>query len=172
MGICTHWKWLNIIPFIIWSLGGQNLLEKEMETIFLYYGILAWKIPWTEEPGGLQSMGSQRIGHDWTSEHGQHNMIRALFTTQKNRCFHWNFKMIYFVENVRFCGSEVVWKEHWPRIMELIYSRAFFHLVCDFEKLLHAPAVSPVMLSHTMLPRSILLFVCSEKPCFAFNSRK
>ena len=29
--------------------------------------ILAWRIPWTEEPGGLQSMGSQRVGHDWTT---------------------------------------------------------------------------------------------------------
>ena len=31
--------------------------------------VLAWKIPWTEEPGGLQSMGLQRIGHDWVTEH-------------------------------------------------------------------------------------------------------
>ena len=31
--------------------------------------ILAWKIPWTEEPGGLQSMGSQRVGHDWAHQH-------------------------------------------------------------------------------------------------------
>ena len=29
--------------------------------------ILAWRIPWTEEPGGLQSMGSQRVGHDWVT---------------------------------------------------------------------------------------------------------
>ena len=40
---------------------GQDLLEKEMAT---HFSILAWKIPWTEEPGRLQSMGSQRIGHD------------------------------------------------------------------------------------------------------------
>ena len=43
------------------SLGGEDLLEKEMAT---YSSILAWKIPWMEEPGGLQSMGSQRVGHD------------------------------------------------------------------------------------------------------------
>ena len=36
-------------------------LEKEMAT---HSSILAWRIPWTEEPGGLQSMGSQRVGHD------------------------------------------------------------------------------------------------------------
>ena len=43
------------------SLGQENPLEKEMAT---HSSILAWKIPWTEEPGGLQSMGSQRVGHD------------------------------------------------------------------------------------------------------------
>ena len=43
------------------SLGQEDPLEKEMA---IYSSILAWKIPWTEEPGGLQSMGSQRVGHD------------------------------------------------------------------------------------------------------------
>ena len=43
------------------SMGWENLLEKEMAT---HSGILARKIPWTEEPGRLQSMGSQRVGHD------------------------------------------------------------------------------------------------------------
>ena len=40
----------------VWSLGREDPLEKEMPT---HPGILAWEIPWTEEPGGLQSMGSQ-----------------------------------------------------------------------------------------------------------------
>ena len=43
------------------SLGGEDPLEKEMAT---HSSILAWKIPWTEEPGRLQSMGSQRVRHD------------------------------------------------------------------------------------------------------------
>ena len=43
------------------SLGLEDPLEKRMAT---YSSIFAWKIPWTEEPGMLQSMGSQRIGHD------------------------------------------------------------------------------------------------------------
>ena len=43
------------------SLGGEDPLEKEMAA---HSSILAWKIPWTEEPGRLQSMGSQRIRHD------------------------------------------------------------------------------------------------------------
>ena len=43
------------------SLGQEDPLEKEMAT---HFSILAWKISWTEGPGGLYSMGSQRIGHD------------------------------------------------------------------------------------------------------------
>ena len=43
------------------SLGRGDPLEKEMATPS---STLAWKIPWTEEPGGLQSMGSHRVGHD------------------------------------------------------------------------------------------------------------
>ena len=43
------------------SLGQEDPLEKEMATLS---STLAWKIPWTEEPGGLQSMGSLRVGHD------------------------------------------------------------------------------------------------------------
>ena len=46
------------------SLGQKDPLEKEMAT---HSSILAWEIPWTEEPGGLQSMGSQRVGHDWVT---------------------------------------------------------------------------------------------------------
>ena len=43
------------------SLSQEDLLEEEMAT---RSSILAWRIPWTEEPGGLQSVGSQRVGHD------------------------------------------------------------------------------------------------------------
>ena len=43
------------------SLGREDALEKEMAA---HSSILAWRIPWTEEPGGLQSMGSLRVGHD------------------------------------------------------------------------------------------------------------
>ena len=42
-------------------LGGEDPLEKEMVT---HSSILTWKLPWTEEPGGLQSTGSQRVRHD------------------------------------------------------------------------------------------------------------
>ena len=47
----------------VWSLGWEDPLEEGMAT---YSSILAWRIPWTEEPGELQSMLSQRVGHDWS----------------------------------------------------------------------------------------------------------
>ena len=46
---------------LVRSLGQEDPLEKELTT---HSSILAWRIPWTEEPGGLQSMWSQRVGHD------------------------------------------------------------------------------------------------------------
>ena len=46
------------------SLGQEDPLEKEMTT---HSSTLAWKVPWTEEPGRLQSTGSQRVGYDWAN---------------------------------------------------------------------------------------------------------
>ena len=49
---------------IVWSLCWEDPLEKEMAS---HSSILAWRIPWTEKPGGLQSTGLQRVGHDWAT---------------------------------------------------------------------------------------------------------
>ena len=51
------------------SLGWEDPLEEGMAT---HSGILAWRIPWTEEPGGLRSMGLQRVGHDCVTKHSSH----------------------------------------------------------------------------------------------------
>ena len=51
------------------SLIWEDPLEEEMAT---HSSVLAWRIPWTEEPGGLQSMGSQRIEHDSTKHDASH----------------------------------------------------------------------------------------------------
>ena len=53
-------KWLSDFPFTFHF----HALEKEME---IYSSVLAWRIPGTEEPGGLPSMGSHRVGHDWSN---------------------------------------------------------------------------------------------------------
>ena len=57
------------------SQGWEDAVEKEMAT---HSSILAWEIPWTEEPGGLQSMGSQRVRHDLATERTR---IRSEVTT-------------------------------------------------------------------------------------------
>ena len=60
-------------------------MEKEMAT---YSSVLAWRIPGTAEPGGLQSVGSQRVGHDWATSlthsltHSTHNKTTPLFEIQ------------------------------------------------------------------------------------------
>ena len=51
------------------SLGQEDPLEKGMAT---HSNILGWAIPWTEEPGRLESMGSQRVGHDYETKHSTH----------------------------------------------------------------------------------------------------
>ena len=51
----------NAVDNRVRSLGQDDPLEKEMAT---HSSSLAWRTPWTEEPGGLQSIGSQRVGHD------------------------------------------------------------------------------------------------------------
>ena len=53
-------------------LGREDPLEEGMAT---HSSILAWRIPWTEEPAGLQSIGSQRIGHDWSDLANTHEVI-------------------------------------------------------------------------------------------------
>ena len=63
-----NYPYLKYLPVMqetqVWSLGREDPLEKEVAT---HPSVPAWRIPWTEEPGGLQSMGSQRVGHDWAT---------------------------------------------------------------------------------------------------------
>ena len=69
----------------VWSLGREYPLEKEMAT---HSSILAWRIPWTEEPGGLQSTGLQRVGHDWaTSLTSSNNHLGWFSLILKNSTF-------------------------------------------------------------------------------------
>ena len=59
----------------VWSLGQEDPLEKEMAS---QSNILAWRISWTEKPGGLQATGSQRVRHDWSDLVGMYVCIWVL----------------------------------------------------------------------------------------------
>ena len=63
------------------SLGGDDPLEEEMATCS---SIPAWRIPWTEELGGLQSTGSLRVRHDWATEHS--NITQRIFPAPRPLC--------------------------------------------------------------------------------------
>ena len=66
------------------SLGGEDPLEKEMAP---HSSTLAWKIPWMEEPGRLQSMGSQRVGHDWATSLSLSKCPWQLTSEHNNKAF-------------------------------------------------------------------------------------
>ena len=57
----------------VWSLGWEDPLKEDMTT---HSSILAWRIPWTEEPGRPQSMGSQRVRHDWSDSAHKHHKLQ------------------------------------------------------------------------------------------------
>ena len=59
------------------SVPGAECLEEGMAT---HSSILAWRIPWTEEPGGLQSIGSRRFRHDGATEHGTRQELGREFS--------------------------------------------------------------------------------------------
>ena len=79
----------------IWYLDQEDPLEKEIAT---HSSILAWEIPWTEEPGGLQSMGTQRVRNDWSNL--AHTdvmallMIRFIFKIKQMAFTHEHFQLV------------------------------------------------------------------------------
>ena len=94
------------------SLGPEDPLEEGMVT---HSSILAWRIPWTEEPGRLQSMGSQGVGHDWNDlapmyPPPQSNSLEiALLTTNAYSSRHF----IYVWINVFIIHSRLYWMYIW-----------------------------------------------------------
>ena len=66
----------------VWSLGQEDPLKKGLATLS---SILAWRISWTEEPGGLQSRGLQRVRHDWSDLARMHSSKTARALKDKDR---------------------------------------------------------------------------------------
>ena len=114
------------------SLGGEDPLEKGMAT---HSSILAWRIPRTEEPGGLQSIGSQRVRHDWETH------------THKDK-IHTKFQSLIQNKNVK------LWCRSSPFCRELVYAargnweHPALHRSWEFQILLlnlgwHLPGLQP-----------------------------
>ena len=76
------------------SLGREDPLEKEMAT---HSSILAWRIPWIEEPGQMQSTGSQRVGHDWVT-----SLIKDICIGYQYKCIHWRILSNYLRQLRKF----------------------------------------------------------------------
>ena len=77
----------------VWSLGWEDPLEEEMAT---WYSILVGIIPWTEEPGGLQSMGLQRVGHNWAHSSGDVSLLHFTHCLPANNV-NLSFWLFFFV---------------------------------------------------------------------------
>ena len=59
----------------VWSLDQEDPLEKEIAT---HSTILAWEIPWTEEPGGVQGKGLWSVEHDWATKHTYKSLVKLI----------------------------------------------------------------------------------------------
>jgi len=90
------------------SLGQEDPVEKGIST---YSSILAWRIPWTEEPGGLESIGWQRVRHNWATnrDDGGLKVMVAVKSGEKRITF-----CAYFegkIGRVFWCGGLTAWKK-------------------------------------------------------------
>ena len=84
-----------------------HVLEKEMVT---HYSILAWRIPGMGEPGGLMSVGSHRVRHDWSDLATATAAARALYMIKKNMHFHSVFTSATFSLGTTFCMKKSCYK--------------------------------------------------------------
>ena len=82
------------------SLAQEDPLEEDMTT---HSSVLAWRIPWTEEPGGLQSIGSQRLRQDWSNLASMHTYRHICFSFKCKRCFCMkNYENFSFLRNYSY----------------------------------------------------------------------
>ena len=99
---------------------------KEMAT---HSSILAWRIPWTEGPGGLQSMGSQRVGQDWTTK-------RALVHTHAHTCTHTHkhillsFSPLLFTSLLSSTVCKASWDNHFAFLLFFFFEMVLFAASC------------------------------------------
>ena len=102
------------------SLDREDPLEKETAT---HSSILTWKIPWTEEPGRLQSKGSQKVKHGWTQHTAEYHYIILLFVFY----YKLSFKVYFFcmsIATLTLFSFELAWN---------IFFHHFTFILCVFS---------------------------------------
>ena len=112
----------------VWSRDQEDCLEQEMAT---HSSILAWEIPWTEDPGGLQSMGFQRVKHDWATKHikAHVNIFTSLFTGMRRADGTCTVLMRPLQALSIYIGSNLM--EHLILCPKFIQIKGIFHVAPD-----------------------------------------
>ena len=129
------------------SLGREDFLEKEMAT---HSSILAWKIPWMEEPGVLQFMGSQRVGHDWANS-ATHSLTQAWWQYRARIYSFPNFEPVHYSMSVSNCCILTYIQVYWEAGKVVWYS----HIFKNFPEFV---VVHSQRLSHSQWSKSRCLF--------------
>ena len=138
----------------IWSLGQEDPLEKEMAT---HFNIRAWRIPWSEEPGGLQFIGSQRVRHYW----GEFTCTHALTYLS------WQIEKSYLV----CCHSFQVTKSCLTLCDPMACSQPSLSFIVS-RSLLKLMSIQSVMASNHLIICHPLLFLPSVFPSFRVFSNE
>ena len=116
------------------ALGQEDLPEEETAT---HSSILAWKTPWTEEPGELQHMGSQRVGHDGATKHACFSMaleLRIVFAFSKD----WGKNQ---KKNHILWHMKILWNSSFMSINEALLERGHAHSFIDCLQCFHIAKV-------------------------------
>ena len=129
--------------------------------------ILAWRIPWMEEPGGLQSTGSQRVWHDWATS-------LSLFLSTVNMCYiyswaSWKNKLYTLFNLVPHFGRAEK-QDHLPKL----YQRALKHSQCSHAPNLSTDSINPLLKTY-LKPTNSHFLLCFYHPnpiipCVAHSS--
>ena len=108
----------------VWSLGWKDPLEKGMGT---HSSILSWRVPWTEEPGELRPVGSQRIGHNWATNTHNAFIVCPVFRSQSDISHYtWGEEKLDLERKLTFLqqaavSSKELWNLVWFILVQFVY---------------------------------------------------
>ena len=156
------------------SLSWEDPLEKEMAA---HSSTLAWRIPWTEEPGGLQSAGSQRVGHDWATSL-THSLTHSVIKKKKGNILElyvliWFGSKIFNQAYIFMCTCVYVCDyccfQLLLRIKYALFSVLFIHFGIFLREEKEKCPVSAACLKHSWLILKLEIFMTEFIKFIEFN---